>query len=464
MRSEGLVLTIVILGVLLGKPFADSTLGHTLLFNEMTLKLLLPAYATIASILPVWVLMCPRDYLSSYMKVGVVVMLAVGIFAVHPTLKMPATTYFTSGSGPVIPGAVWPMVCITIMCGAVSGFHALIASGTTPKMIYKESNIRPIGYGAMILEGFVSITALIAACALQPGDYFAINTPQSTEGDRARYTQMVATAATEHNWDLQPTELAQLEQGTGEMRGEGGQGGLRGRTGGAVTLAVGMSKVFSAVPGMQAMMGYFYHFVIMFEALFILTLLETGTRVARFVFQETVGQFSGRQRAEEAAACAAGAAGGIVRKPNWTMNIVMSVATCFCWGLLLYLGDLKTLWSMLGIANQLLAGIALAIGTTYLLRTAAKRKYALCTGIPCVFVLATTFVAGVQKIMEWLGQVATKSAGEAFLLRLAILLAAIMLILTAIITIDALRRWVVLLSRPTASGAAVPVLEGAAKK
>ncbi len=446
-EASAVGVTIVILGVLLGKPFADSAFGHTLLFNEMTLKLMLPAYGAIASILPVWVLMCPRDYLSSYMKVGVVVLLAAGIFAVRPVLRMPATTPFLDGTGPVIPGPVWPMVCITIMCGAVSGFHSLIASGTTPKMIYKERDIRPIGYGAMILEGFVSIMALIAACALEPADYFAINVAQGKPAEVAKYEQMLETAHSRHGWDLKATEgLQVLEEGTGETAREG-KGGLRGRTGGAVTLAVGMSKVFSSIPGLRGLMGYFYHFVIMFEALFILTLLETGTRVARFVFQETLGQLGGRRRTQ-AAACPADTVGGTGRKPNWTMNIVMSVVTCFCWGFLLYLGDLKTLWSMLGIANQLLAGIALAIATTYLLRTAAKRVYALCTGLPCAFVLVTTFVAGVMKIVEWLQQAPGRPPAEAFLLRLATALAAIMLILTAVIAADTVRCWTTLLGRP----------------
>jgi carbon starvation protein len=448
-EASAVGVTIVVLGVVLGQPFAASSVGHTLLFSPTALKLMLPVYAAIASILPVWVLMCPRDYLSSYMKVGVVVLLAVGIFAVHPTLKMPATTAFVSGGGPVIPGTVWPFVCIVIMCGAVSGFHSLIASGTTPKMIYKESHIRPIGYGAMILEGFVSIMALIAACALEPGDYFAINVAQARPADQAKYAQVVQTVGAQ-GWDLAPKELVTLEEGTGEKVGEGGHGGLRGRTGGAVTLAVGMSKVFSAVPGLHMLMGYFYHFVIMFEALFILTLLETGTRVARFVFQETVGAFTDKA--------------AIGHKPKWGVNIFMSVLTCFCWGFLLYLGDLKTLWSMLGIANQLLAGIALAIGTSYLLRNAAKRRYALCTAIPFVFVVVTTFAAGVGKIQEWWGQIPQLPADQAFLLRLASLLAAIMLILTVIIIVDTVRRWAFLLARPAERAApAVASLGGSAR-
>src|SRR5579862_6957298 len=191
--------TIVMLGVFLGKPFADSGLSHWLLFHKSTLALMLPMYAFVASILPVWVLMCPRDYLSSYMKIGVMLVLAVGIFVAHPTLQMPATTPFLNG-GPVVSGAVWPFVCIVIMCGALSGFHALIASGTTPKMLYRESDIKPIAFGAMVLEGFVAVTALIAACALQPGDYFAINVAQDKPAQKSAYVQMVQTAQTDHGW------------------------------------------------------------------------------------------------------------------------------------------------------------------------------------------------------------------------------------------------------------------------
>lgn len=428
--------SIVMAGVFLGRPFAASGAAHALLFSKPTLSLMLPIYAAIASILPVWVLMCPRDYLSCYMKIGVIVVLAVGIILAHPTLKMPATTHFTAGGGPVVSGAVWPFVCIVIMCGAISGFHALIASGTTPKMIYKESDIRPIGYGAMVVEGFVSITALIAACALQPGDYFAINVPQDKPAQVAAYQAIIDTARTEHDWDIAPKELTTLERETGEN--------LVGRTGGAVTLAVGMAKVFAGIQGMSTVMSYWYHFVIMFEALFILTLLETGTRVARFVFQETVAQFVPKA-----------AIGG---RPNWGMNIAMSLFTCFCWGYLLYTGDINRLWSMLGIANQLLATIALAVGTTYLLLHAPKRVYALCTFIPFVFVLITTFTASILKIQEWWGKIATTAPGDRFTLQLTIALACIMLVLTAAIAADAVRRWVGILTVPLSSRVGVAAI------
>jgi carbon starvation protein len=421
--------TIVMIGVIFGKNFSESeTFSHYLVFSESALSIMLPVYAMIASILPVWVLMCPRDYLSSYMKIGVIVVLAVGIFVAQPTLVMPATTPFLAGGGPVVSGAVWPFVCIVIMCGALSGFHALIASGTTPKMINKESDMKPIGYGAMILEGFVALTALVAACALEPGDYFAINAPQKTAEEQQKYQRVVQSAAAENSWDLTPKSLTELETGVQEE--------LRGRTGGAVTLAVGMAKVFSSLPGMRQMMAYWYHFVIMFEALFILTLLETGTRVARFVFQETLSQFK-----PEAA---------IGHQPKWGLNITMSVVVCGLWGGLLYIGNLDTLWRMLGIANQLLATIALVVGTTYLLQYARKRVYALCTAIPLVFAVVTVFTAGVQSIQMWWQKPGTNST-EIFLTKLACALASIMLLLSAVIVIDALRRWCVMLANGTKS-------------
>ncbi|MCK6486047.1 MAG: carbon starvation protein A [Phycisphaerae bacterium] len=430
---------IVLAGVFWGQPFAHSSWGSSLVFAPKTLSLMLPIYAAIASILPVWVLMCPRDYLSSYMKIGVMVVLAVGLFAAHPTLKMPATTPFLGGGGPVISGAVWPFVCIVIMCGAISGFHSLIASGTTPKMINKESDTRPIGYGAMVVEGFVAVAALVAACALEPGDYFAINVGQDDAVQRAKYEHFLVTAQAQHNWDLAPRELSALEHGTEEK--------LSGRTGGAVTLAVGMAKVFASVPGMSHLMAYWYHFVIMFEALFILTLLETGTRVARFVFQEAFTNFGGVAKTVGDENVGGGEKPGR-RRPAWAMNVFMSVLVCFCWGYLLYTGNLNTLWRMLGLANQLLASIALAVGTTYLLLHAARKRYALLTGIPFAFVLVTVASAGIVSIRGWWADAAAAKPDEVFLLRLMCVLAAIMLSLTVVIAVDAVRRWVSILGRP----------------
>ena len=428
--------TIVMLGVLLGKPFADSGLSHWLLLDKPTLSLILPIYAFIASILPVWVLLCPRDYLSSYMKIGVMVVLAVGIFLAHPTLKMPATTPFLSG-GPVVSGPVWPFVCIVIMCGALSGFHSLIASGTTPKMLNRESDIKAIGYGAMVVEGFVAVIALIAACVLPPGDYFAINMSQDKPAQKAAYAQMVQAAQSDHGWDLSPKELPELERQTGEK--------LVGRVGGAVTLAVGMAAIFSRF--LKGLIGYWYHFVIMFEALFILTLLETGTRVARFVFQENLAAVSRRAK--------------ITGKPHWGLNIAMSFVTCGAWGYLLYTGNINTLWRMMGISNQLLALIALAVGTTYLLNHAPKRRYALCTGIPFVFTVITVLTAGVESVWGWWRKIPTAAPAERFSLELMCWLASIMLVLSCVIVLDAMRKWKSILSTPVTPATPAVVTETA---
>ena len=418
-EASAIGVTIVMAGVIFGRTFANSSMGHALLFDKTTLSLMLPVYAFVAACLPVWVLMCPRDYLSSYMKIGVMVVLGAGLFVAHPTLKMPALTPFIHGGGPVISGTVWPFVCIVIMCGAISGFHALVGSGTTPKMIYRESDIRVIGYGAMLVEGFVAVLALVAACALEPGDYFAINTAPET------HASMVQTVAAQHGWDLAVRELPALEQGTQEH--------LAGRVGGAVTLAVGMAKVFCSLPGLKQLMSYWYHFIIMFEALFILTLLETGTRVARFVFQEAAATFTPRA-----------VIGG---KPHWGVNIAMSALVCTAWGYMLFSGNLNTLWRMLGIVNQLLACIALAVGTTCLLRYAPKRRYALCTGIPFVFLLVTVLVAGVESVHQWWGQIDTAPAGQVLMLRMTCVLATAMQALTVVIALDSFRAWYRLTSR-----------------
>jgi carbon starvation protein len=440
--------SLVLLGVILGKPFSDSSLGTYLVFSKPQLSIILPVYAAIASILPVWLLLAPRGYLTSYMKIGVIALIAAGILIVRPALNMPATTCFIHGGGPVMFGSVWPFVCIVIMCGALSGFHALISSGTTPKMLDRESDIRAVGYGAMLMEGFVSVTALIAACALEPGDYFRINynvapPPEiaavANLPERARltrrygdehYAEMARRVQSEHQWDIAPVELTSLEAG---MREE-----LASRVGGAVTLAAGMAKVFSKIPGMDQMAAYWYHFIIMFEALFILTLLETGTRVARFVFEDSWAQF--RRRPVEG------------RQPNWLLNVSMSLLVCALWGYLVYTSSIDTLWNMMGIANQLLAAIALAVGTTYLLAHSPKRIYALCTGVPLAFVVVTVFFAGVLRIQAWREDLAGPSLdpAKAFSLKLMCVLASIMLVLTTLIVLDAVRRWYTIL-RPAAS-------------
>jgi len=418
-------MALVFLGVFLGKPFDDSGMRGLLVFDDKQLSVILPVYAAIASILPVWVLLSPRGYLSSYMKVGVIVLLAIGILAAHPPLRMPALTPYIHGGGPVVSGSVWPFVTIVIMCGALSGFHALIASGTTPKMIDKESDIRPVGYGAMLVEGMVSVTALIAACALEPGDYFRINTRPE------KYAALVQQANPEDRWMLHPVQFDELKEDAG-IKEE-----LSGRTAGAVTLALGMAKILTTLPGMKSLMAYLYHFLIMFEVLFILTLLETGTRVARFVVEEAVRPFR------------AGGADG--RQSSWSLNIACSVAVCFAWGYLLYTGNIDRLWRMMGIANQLLATIGLAVGTTYLLLYAPKRVYALCTAIPFVFVVASVFTAGTLSINWWWQDLASGRlpAEEIFSVKLTCVMAAAMLALSAIVVVDSLRRWYLALRRPS---------------
>ena len=351
---------IVVAGVVIGEPLSKSSLGHFFLLSKPSLSVILPIYGFLASILPVWLLLCPRDYLSSYMKIGTIVLLTLGIFAVNPQLKMPALTPYIHGNGPIIPGKVWPFVCITIACGAISGFHSLVSSGTTPKMIYRESDIRMIGFGAMLTEAFVSIMALIAATVLLPGDYFAINVPVSVF----------------HKLGLHTVQLAEIERMTGEV--------LSGRAGGAVSLAAGMSVILSAIPGMKHLMGYWYHFAIMFEALFILTTVDTGTRVARYIFQELIKFANPRWG-----------------RTNWLPGIIISGGIIsFLWGYLVYNGDISTIWPMFGVANQLLATLALSVGTVFILKHTKTWYYGLVTFIPAVFMFVTTFVAGILNITD----------------------------------------------------------------
>jgi carbon starvation protein len=419
--------TVVILGVIFGKFFADSPLAGYLIFSRQTFSIILPIYTFIASVLPVWVLMCPRDYLSSYLKIGVILVMGLVVLIVHPVLYMPATTPFVDGTGPLVSGKVLPFICIVIMCGALSGFHSLISSGTTPKMITKESDALPIGYGAMIVEGLVAVMALIAACTLKPGDYFAINCPQHNHASETAYVHMVGKQMNEHNWNLAPVELDELTEESGEKK-------LAGRTGGGVTLAVGMSRMISQIPGMKLFTSYWYHFVIMFEALFILTLLETGTRVGRFVIRDAAATIFPTRVAGT--------------KTSWALNVVLSPATSAAWGFLLYIGNLNTLWKMMGIANQLLAVIALSIGTIFILNHSPKRIYALCTAIPLAFTFAIVLFASYSSIMGWAaaGAKAVKTL-DIFQYHLLVVLGLLMVLLTLVIVIDALRKCVWLLRR-----------------
>lgn len=352
------------LAVIFGKHIPESSIAHWFTFDHRTLTLLLAGYGFIASVLPVWFLLSPRDYLSSIMKLGVVAMLALGIIIVMPEMKMPAFTEFVKGNGPVIPGTLFPYLFITIACGAISGFHALVSSGTTPKMIMKETHIKPIAVGAMLSEGIVSILALIAAASLYPLDYFQINV--SPEKFQQILPQLQAMGFVE-------SDLATLSAEVGEN--------VAGRTGGAVSLAVGMAQIFSSIPGLKGLMSYWYHFAIMFEALFILTTIDAGTRIARFILQETLGKFYKP-----------------FSRTDWIPgNLIASGAVVFCWAYFIYTGSVATIWPMFGSANQLLATIALAVGTTYIVNR-GKIRYAWVTLIPMTFVGITTCVACIKNM------------------------------------------------------------------
>lgn len=357
----------LILAVILGKFVQDSSLGQYFRFEKNGITLAIAIYGFVASILPVWMLLCPRDYLSSYMKIGSIAFLALGIFIVMPTFKMPAVTPFVNGGGPIIPGTVFPFVFITIACGAISGFHALVGSGTTPKMIDKETHARPIGYGAMLCESIVGVMALIAAASMFPHDYFQINVPVEA---------FAKIDGALRSMGFVESNLEALTQAVGEER-------LAGRTGGAVSLAVGMAQIFSAIPGMQSLMSYWYHFAIMFEALFILTTVDTGTRVARFLMQETVGTVNKN-----------------FARADWLPGaIIASVLAVVPWAYMIWKGTIATIWPLFGMANQMLACVALCVGTTYLINS-GRARYAWVTMLPLAFISVIELVAGYQNVIN----------------------------------------------------------------
>jgi carbon starvation protein len=386
--------TIVILGVVFGEPLSKTSFGSLFLFSKPTLSIILPFYGFIASTLPVWVLLCPRDYLSSYMKIGTIGLLMIGIFVVNPVIQMPAVTAYIHGGGPIIPGKVWPFVCITIACGAISGFHSLISSGTTPKMISSEADIQFIGYGSMLTEGVVSVMALIAATVMIPGDYFAINiSPEN-------FAKL----------GLATDKLAEIERMTGET--------ITGRSGGAVSLAAGMSLILSAIPGMKHLVSYWYHFAIMFEALFILTTVDTGTRVARYILQEILKIVHPK-----------------FGSSSWMPGVIISGGgVSFLWGYLVYNGDISTIWPLFGVANQLLATLALFIGTVFILRHSRRWAYGLITFIPAIFMAVTTFVAGVDNIFN------NYLPKHNFQGSLKAVLSIVMLVLVVVIFFEAMRK------------------------
>jgi carbon starvation protein len=371
---------LLILSIVFGRHVAeDPILGPMFNYSGEQLSLMLIAYGFIASVLPVWTLLAPRDYLSTFLKIGTICGLALGIFVVLPDLKMPAITKFADGTGPVFSGTLFPFLFITIACGAVSGFHSLVSSGTTPKMLDNELNARPIGYGAMLMESFVAIMALIAASTLEPGLYFAMNSPAAVLGTTP---ETAAAAISSWGFMVTPEMLKDAAAHVGEAT-------ILSRTGGAPTLAVGMAEILSSAIGGKAMMAFWYHFAILFEALFILTTIDAGTRVARFMIQDLVGSFSPAFK----------------NTRSWAANIVATTLAVSGWGYFLYqgvvdpLGGINTLWPLFGIANQMLACIALILCTVILFKM-KRERYAWVTLVPAAWVATCTLTAGWQKIFS----------------------------------------------------------------
>lgn len=363
--------------------------------DKKPMSLIIPIYGFIASVLPVWLLLLPRDYLSTFLKIGTIAALALGIAFVMPEFHMPAFTEFVKGGGPIVGGPVIPFIFITIACGALSGFHATIGTGTTPKMISNERDVLFVGYGAMLMEGFVAVMALVAACVLVPADYFAINAPAD------KFAQL----------GMQVVELPHLEAQVQET--------LMSRPGGSVSLAVGMAHIFSKIPFMEDLMAYWYHFAIMFEAVFILTAVDAGTRVGRFFLQEMMGKVWPK----------------FADKEWWPGIIITSVIFTGAWGYLVYSGDIGSIWPLFGICNQLLASVTLLIGTTVILRM-NKTQYAWITGVPGVLMTIITFWAGI-----WLVVNQYLPAGQYLLAVLSVLVMFLMLF----VIVGTIRRWIVLL-------------------
>jgi carbon starvation protein len=386
----------VLAAVYFGAPIAESSLAGWFTFSKQSLSVILPVYGFCAAALPVWLLLAPRDYLSTYMKIAVIGGLALGLFFVNPTVQMPFVTQFIDGGGPIIPGPVWPYVFITIACGAISGFHALIGSGTTPKMLEKECQIRMVGYGAMLTEAFIGLMALLAAVTLVPNDYFAIN----------------SSAAAFAKLNMPVKNLPELCRLVGLD--------VAHRPGGAISLAVGTAYIFSNIgEGLQHTMKYWFQFIIMFEALFILTTIDAGTRVARYILQDILGNLYAP-----------------FKQTNWIPGVILtSSAVSFAWGYILYTGDVSSIWPMFGVTNQTLAALALAIGTTTILRISAKKHYALITALPCVFITVTTFAAGFMNIKLYLAKG----------MMLNTFLSIVILVLVTVIIVENVRVWITLL-------------------
>jgi carbon starvation protein len=434
----------------------DPALASWFTFGNETLALMLCGYGFLASVLPVWLLLSPRDYLSSIMKLSVIAMLAGGVICVAPTLQMPATTEFIHGGGPLLKGSgtLFPYLFITIACGAVSGFHSLVSSGTTPKMIMREGHIKFIAVGSMLAEGLVSVLALVAACSLAPADYFMINVapanvphvlrtqmPPAGSADASKeladrlaalrvlpedkdYGKYMATAnqpappfvAVVKQISLAPSNIERLTREVEER--------VVGRPGGAVSLAVGMAQIFSKIPGMSKLMSYWYHFAIMFEALFILTTIDAGTRIARFILQEALGK----------------AHGPLARTDYLPANLLTSALVVAAWGYFLYTGGIETIWPMFGAANQLLAGVALVIGTSFIINR-GRARYSWVTIVPMAFVLTTTLCAGWANITGIYWPLITGAPETHLQGVINLVLTALIMIAAVVVLLDALPKW-----------------------
>ncbi|MND50848.1 Carbon starvation protein A [compost metagenome] len=412
MGGNGKIATYVGLAAILASVFAgpyvqESALGQWFTFQYDTLGIMLPIYAFLASALPVWLLLTPRGYLSSFLKIGVFAALVVGVVIINPEIKMPALTEFIHGGGPVLAGPVWPFISITIACGAISGFHAFIGSGTTPKLVDKWSDIRPVAFGMMLVECLVAVLALIAATALPMADYFAINASPEVFAKLGMTVQ----------------DLPRLEQSIGMD--------LAGRTGGAVTLAVGMTEIFTSIPWFKTLAAYFFQFVIMFEAVFILTAIDSGTRVARYLIQDILGDLWAP-----------------MKQINWLPgSIFASVVACLLWGYLLNSGDINSVWALFGVSNQMMASLGLTIGATIILRLSAKRIYVLTCLIPLAYLFVTVNYAGYWMIANVYLNEAAKGYNP-----INAVLSMIMMALGVIILVTAIFKWKDMLRTNRAGG------------
>jgi carbon starvation protein len=417
----------------------NAVLARWFTFGAPTLAILIMVYGFAASALPVWLLLAPRDYLSTFVKLGTIGLLAVGIVALHPTLHMPALTRFVDGTGPVFAGKIFPFAFITIACGAISGFHALISSGTTPKLIARETQTRMVGYGAMMCESAVAVMAIIAACVMQPGVYFAINCPAGIVGQAPG-----TAAATISSWGFPVTsaDMQALAHAVGELT-------LYNRTGGAPAFAVGMAHIFSQSLGGDTLMALWYHFAIMFEALFILTVLDAGTRVARFMVQDALGHMYKP-----------------LGRTSWYPSILgTSALIVAAWGYFLWqgvkdpLGGINSLWPLFGIANQLLATVALCVATTIIIKM-HRTRYAAVTLVPLAWLVAVTFTASWHKMFDpdprvgFLAQAQVLAAGPAtgatarliFNNRLDAAVTGVLVVMVTLVLAESLRQWVAILS------------------